>query len=215
MWFWPLQNTSEASCRVWWMFCPSKSTGPGIPGSHKWQVKCSLAESRPPFIRKLDAMKCLSIFVALGVLGSVVANGQHIRPWELVLRADPLDGLCEIVSLRSAQIHKDLAHQDIVKEVTPIPALPGHPGPSQSVVRTLSHNIHALVSQTQLYCSNNLSLSLPILEPPLTQVPFSQNGASHVHVLDTDLPRLELIPLITSGPAENRVDLAFFADGCT
>jgi hypothetical protein len=31
--------------------------------------------------------------------------------------------------------------------------------------------------------------------------------------LQNDLP-LNVYPLITSGPAENRVDLTFFADGC-
>jgi hypothetical protein len=164
-------------------------------------------------------MKCSSVSVAFSVLGSLLAasdataTGAHTRPWELVLRADPLDGLCEPVSFRSAQIHKDLTNQNVIKEVTPVPV--PHPGASQNVVRVLSHDLHALVAQAQLHCSNDLSASLPSLTHALTQIPFSRDGASNAHVLEVDLPRLELIPLITSGPAENRVDLAFFADGCT
>ena len=158
-------------------------------------------------------MRCLSISVALSIFGSVVANGAHTRPWELVLRADPLDGCCELVSFRSAQIHKDLVHQNVIKEVTPVPV--PHPGASQNVVRVLSHDIHSLLSQAQPHCSNDLGASVPSLERPLTQVSFSLDGASTAHVSDVDLPQLELIPLITSGPADNRVDLAFFGDGCT
>ncbi|KAF8558277.1 hypothetical protein OG21DRAFT_1455775 [Imleria badia] len=158
-------------------------------------------------------MKCLSISVALSVLGSVLANGAHTRPWELVLRADPLDGRCELVSFRSAQIHKDLVYQNVIKEVTAVPV--PHPGASQNVVRVLSHDVQSLLSQAQLHCSSDLAASLPSLGRPLTQVPFSRDSASGAHVLDVNLPRLELIPLITSGPADNRVDLAFFADGYT
>lgn len=170
-------------------------------------------------LRSDHIMKCLSVSVAFSVFGSLVAasgvaaTGTQTRPWELVLRADPLDGLCELVSFRSTQIHKDLTNQHVVKEVTLVPV--PHPGASQNVVRVLSHDVHALVSQAQLHCSNDLFASLPSLGRALTQVPFSRDGASNAHVLDVDLPRLELIPLITSGPAENRVDLAFFADGCT
>lgn len=91
------------------------------------------------------------------------------------------------LSFRSAQIHKDLVRQDVVKEVTPLPVLI-HPRPSQSVVRVLTIYTPPVASQTRLHCSNDLSVSLPILE---------------------------LIPLIPSGSAENRVDLAFFAAGCT
>lgn len=138
---------------------------------------------------------------------------MHTRPWELVLRANSLDGLCELVSFRSAQIHKELDNQNVIKEVTPVPV--PHPGSSRTVFRVLSHDVHSLVSQAQLHCSNDLSASLLNLVHPSTQVPFSQDGTSNAHVLDVDLPPLELIPLITSGPAENRVDLAFFGDGCT
>ena len=163
-------------------------------------------------------MKCLSISVALSVLASVAASaaaatGPYTRPWELVLRADPLSALCELVSFRSAQIHKDLFNQNVIEEVTPVPV--PHPGVSQNLVRVLSHDVHSLVSQAQLHCSNDFSASLPSFGRPSTQVPFSRDGVPNAHVLDVGLPPLELIPLITSGPAENRVDLAFFADGCT
>ncbi|KAG8214689.1 hypothetical protein J3R82DRAFT_9769 [Butyriboletus roseoflavus] len=159
-------------------------------------------------------MRCLSIAVVFTVLGSVAADGAYYtRPWELVLRADPLDGLCELASFRSAQINKDLDNQSVIKEVSLVPV--PHPGASHNVVRVLSHDVHSLVSQAQLHCSNDLSASLPSLGHPPTQVPFSRDGPSNVHILNADLPPLELIPLITSGPAENRVDLAFFSDGCT
>ena len=163
-------------------------------------------------------MKCLPVYVACSVLGSVAASGAaatgaHTRPWELVLRADPLDGLCELVSFRSAQIHKDLTNQNVVKEVSSVPV--PHPRASLKVVRLLSHDVHALVSQAQLHCSNDIAASLLSFGRASTQVFFSRDGTSNVHLLNVDLPRLELIPLITSGPAENRVDLAFFADGCT
>lgn len=158
-------------------------------------------------------MKCLSIASAFTVLDSAVANGAHTRPWELVLRAHPLNGLCELVSFRSAQANKDLNDQNVIKEVTPVP-IP-HPGPSWNVFRFLSHDVHSLVSQAQLQCANDLSAPLLSLGHPSTQVHFSQDATSNALILDVDLPPLELIPLITSGPAENRVDLAFFADGCT
>lgn len=157
-------------------------------------------------------MKCFFVSVALSLLGSVVANGPHTRPWELVLRADPLDGHCQLLSFRSAQRHKDLVDQDVVKEVTPVPV--PHPGAFQNVVRILSHDVHALVSHAQLHCSNDLSTSLPSLGGR-AQAPFSQDDGPNAHILDVDLPPLELVPLIISGPADNRVDLAFFADGCT
>lgn len=159
-------------------------------------------------------MKCLPIAVAFTVLGSVAAHdGAHTRPWELVLRADPLDGRCELASFRLAQINKDLSNQSLIKQVSLVPV--PHPGASQNVVRVLSHDLYSLVSQAQLQCTNDLSTSLLSLGHTSTQVPFSRDGTSNVHVLDVDLPPLELIPLITSGPAENRVDLAFFSDGCT
>ncbi|KAH0832139.1 IgA peptidase M64-domain-containing protein [Lanmaoa asiatica] len=158
-------------------------------------------------------MKCLSIAVAFTVLGRVTANGAHTRPWELVLRADPLGGLCELVSFRSAQINKDLNNQNVIKEATSVPV--PRPGANQNIVRVLSHDVHSLVSQAQLQCSNDLYASLPSLDRSSTQVLFSRGGTSNAHVLDVDLPPLELVPLITSGPAENRVDLAFFADGYT
>ncbi|KAG9315682.1 IgA peptidase M64-domain-containing protein [Chiua virens] len=158
-------------------------------------------------------MKCLSpsILVALSVLaGSVIAN-VDVTPWELVLRADPLVGSCELVAFRIAQIHKDLFRQHVVKEVIPIPD--PHPGATQNVLRILSYDVPALVSHAQAHCSNDLSV---LLHPaPSVQAPFSRDATPNTHVLDLDLPPLELIPLITSGPAENRVDLAFFADGYT
>lgn len=158
-------------------------------------------------------MQCVSILaLALSVLGSVVANGVHARPWELVLRIDPLDGLCERVSFRSAQIHKDLLREDVITKVTPVPA--PHPGESRHVLRVVSHDVHALLSQAQLHCTNDLSAVLPRLALPSIQVPLSRDDTLDTHIMDVDLPPLELIPLITSGPAENRVDLAFFADGC-
>ncbi|KAF9221527.1 hypothetical protein BS17DRAFT_710998 [Gyrodon lividus] len=78
------------------------------------------------------------------------------------------------------------------------------------------------MSQAQLHCSNDLfSLFLPhdIPAPGYgTQVAFLEDDLLILHpalASDVDVPSLELIPLITSGPAENRVDLAFFADGYT
>ncbi|KAF8440786.1 IgA peptidase M64-domain-containing protein [Boletus edulis BED1] len=98
-------------------------------------------------------------------------------------------------------------------QVTPVPV--PRLGPKQNVVRVLSHNLHSLLSQVQLHCSNDVASSLPLAAHYLPQVPLSRHNALSAHILDVDLPRLELIPLITSGPAENRVDLAFFADGYT
>ena len=160
-------------------------------------------------------MKCLSIVaLAFSVLGSVAAHGAHTRPWELVLRTDALNGLCELVSFRSAQINKDLLRQKVIKEVTPVPA--PHPETSRNaILRVVSHDVHFLLSQAQSHCLNDLSVSFPGLVHPSIQVPFSRDAIPNARVLDIDLPPLELIPLITSGPASNRVDLAFFADGCT
>ncbi|KAF8133900.1 IgA peptidase M64-domain-containing protein [Boletus edulis] len=145
-------------------------------------------------------MKCLSISAVLTVLGSVVANGAHIRPWELALRTD-LEGGCELVpfSFRSAQIHKDLINQNVI----PVPRL----GPKQNVVRVLSHNLHSLLSQIQLHCSNDVASSLP-----LAGTLFTPSTRSHFRYR---LTATGTHTLITSGPAENRVDLAFFADGYT
>lgn len=153
-------------------------------------------------------MRCLSIIAFTALASSVAANETHARPWELVLRTSPLDGLCEPVAFRSAQINKGLLTQKVVKELTTVPA----PRPSASqntILRVTSHDVHFLLSQAQLHCSNDLSALFPSLGHPSIQVPFLR-----AHMLDVDLPPLELIPLITSGPAENRVDLAFFADGC-
>lgn len=160
----------------------------------------------------LSIMRCLFIVAVAftSVLGSAVAN--HARPWELALRTDPLSGLCELVSFRSAQINKDLLGSKVIKTLTPIPV--PHPGASQSMLRVASHDLHALLSQAQLHCLNHLSALLPIGQPEF-QVPLSQDAVLDARVLDVDLPPLELVPLITSGPAHNRVNLAFFADGCT
>ncbi|KIK98977.1 hypothetical protein PAXRUDRAFT_823257 [Paxillus rubicundulus Ve08.2h10] len=165
-------------------------------------------------------MKYSPVIAALAVSTGVAANRAQTRPWELVLRADGLKGLCEVMSFQSTQINKDLVDRDVIEEVTLVPA--PEPLASSIVIRTLSYDARSLVSRAQLHCSNDLlALFSPHGAPAQgdgIQVSFSQYDPFILHsapASSVDLPPLELIPLITSGPAENRVDLAFFADGYT
>ncbi|KAF9241078.1 IgA peptidase M64-domain-containing protein [Melanogaster broomeanus] len=170
-------------------------------------------------------MRSFPVIAALAISAGVAAHRAPLatRPWELVVRADGFDGVCQLVSFQPTQINKDLvSHDDVTEEVTLVPA--PEPLASASVIRTLSYDARSLVSRAQLHCSNDL-LGLLLRHGTTTpaqgdgtQVSFSEDDAVILHSVpasDVDVPPLELIPLITSGSAENRVDLAFFADGYT
>jgi hypothetical protein len=45
-------------------------------------------------------------------------------------------------------------------------------------------------------------------------VSFEDQGVLHGILLDVPVPPLEVVSLLQSGPSDNRIDLAFFSDGC-
>ncbi|KAH7885183.1 IgA peptidase M64-domain-containing protein [Phlebopus sp. FC_14] len=167
-------------------------------------------------------MKGVSVIAALTLLTGVLAGGSRTRPWELVIQTGA-DNDCEFISFRASQLHKELSLVDrnVVREVTVVPA--PHPSGVRSVVRALSYDVPTLVSQAQLHCPNDLSDLLfrrvtgssktldsqSILSDKALSLPAISLNPGII------IPPLEVIGLVTSGPSDNRVDLAFFSDGYT
>ncbi|KIJ62676.1 hypothetical protein HYDPIDRAFT_30269 [Hydnomerulius pinastri MD-312] len=167
-------------------------------------------------------MKGLSLVAALAIATTTAANDVPPRPWELILRAEGYNGICELVSFRSSQIHKGLVGGGVIQEVSLVPF--PEPHTSGNVVRILSYDPLALVPQARRHCSNDISGLLLGHDIPApgdgSQYAFSNDEQLLSHPVSNsnsgvEVPPLEVIPLINSGPAENRVDLAFFSDGYT
>ncbi|KAH7920291.1 hypothetical protein BV22DRAFT_1098340, partial [Leucogyrophana mollusca] len=141
-------------------------------------------------------------------------TGPIDRPLELVIRRNILEGRCIAVSFGETQPHKGLYLADYVLEKSPVPHPEG--GWIHQVLRFISYDRVTLLSQARLECPNDSFETHESQAPSVSgtsQVSFSPEARNEFDAVD--LPPLEVIPLVTSGPPRNRVDLAFFSDGYT
>lgn len=138
-------------------------------------------------------------------------------PYQLTLRRETNTiSSCDIVSFGETQLHKSLlpvTSGQIIRQHNAVPS--AGPLGDNEIIRFLSYNTNELWLRAQLECSNDLSFvgrsGLSGLE---TQVSFRDQGVLHRIMLDVPVPPLEVVSLLQSGPSDNRIDLAFFSDGC-
>ncbi|KAH7913957.1 IgA peptidase M64-domain-containing protein [Hygrophoropsis aurantiaca] len=170
-------------------------------------------------------MKDIFIVLVFSVLTCVhTANGTqrytlNHRPYELIIRRNNTAETekCMVISFGDTQPHKELRTSDYVLEKTPIPQPRGQQ--LQEVLRIISHDQLTLFRTARSLCPNDIFDSYGSRDTTgsiASQTVFSKEGhRNYAYDNGVDLPNLEVIPLITSGRPDNRVDLAFFSDGYT
>lgn len=156
----------------------------------------------------------LASTLAFALIASTGARWNP-RPYQLTLRRDSNTSLCDIVSFRETQLHKSLlpaTSGQIIRQHNVVPSA-GSLG-NVEIIRFLSYNTNNLWLRVQLECSNDDLLFVgPTGNGFETQVAFGDQGV-HGILLDVPVPPLEVVSLLQSGPSDNRIDLAFFSDGC-
>jgi hypothetical protein len=111
-------------------------------------------------------------------------------------------------------LHKSLppATKHIIREQNTVP----FPGPldNDEIIHFLSYSTNELWMHAQLECSNDLAFAVQSVRNGFeAQVTFEDQEIL-LSTLEVSVPPLEVVSLLQSGPSDNRVDLAFFSDGC-
>jgi hypothetical protein len=160
-------------------------------------------------------------FQLVTVISTLVAGaaGSHwnlCQPFQLTLRRESNTSSCDIVSFGKTQLHKSLppATKHIIREQNTVP----FPGPldNDEIIHFLSYSTNELWLHAQLECSNDLSSVGQGVRNGFdteAQVAFGGGGVL-LSTLEVLVPPLEVVSLLQSGASDNRIDLAFFSDGC-
>jgi hypothetical protein len=121
---------------------------------------------------------------------------------------------CHFVSIRETrQVHKGLrASGDVyVSQSTKFPS--GSPeGGELERLNVLSHDEAILRQHARLLCGQDEGAWNFAVYDPLKVQDFSQDNQQ---VMSSPSSALEIHSLVDSGSSGNRIDLVFFADGCT
>jgi hypothetical protein len=158
----------------------------------------------------------LATIVSALVAGTADAHWNPRRPLQLSLRRESSAGSCDIVSFGETQLHKSLlpaVQGQVIREQNTAPS--AGPLGDDEIIHLLSYSTNELWLHAQLECSNDLSsVEQSVRNGPFeAQVTLGDQGVYH-STLEVPVPPLEVVSLLQSGPSDNRVDLAFFSDGC-
>jgi hypothetical protein len=158
----------------------------------------------------------LATIVSALVAGTADAHWNPSRPLQLSLRRESSASSCDIVSFGETQLHKSLlpvVQGQVIREQNTAPS--AGPLGDDEIIHLLSYSTNELWLHAQLECLNDLSsVEQSVRNGPFeAQVTFWDQGVYH-STLEVPVPPLEVVSLLQSGPSDNRVDLAFFSDGC-
>ncbi|KAH9950639.1 IgA peptidase M64-domain-containing protein [Amylocystis lapponica] len=136
------------------------------------------------------------------------------RPFELIAIRHPDTLECIHLALKEIQIYRGLpdgGHKNVSSTFS------GH-----ERLRYIDRNVASLWSQAESICGDTETWDFQVLLDEKIPHPFVSEDAQNVlalpgasSMIGVTAPLLELEPLITSGPSNNRVDFVFFADGYT
>jgi len=161
-------------------------------------------------------MKVLLPTVVFAFVVGAAGAHRHLRqPFQLTLRRESNASLCDIVSFSETQLHKGLlpaTRGHVIRKQNIVPST----GPlgNDEIIHFLSYSTNELWMHAQLECSNDLAFAVQSVRNGFeAQVTFEDQEIL-LSTLEVSVPPLEVVSLLQSGPSDNRVDLAFFSDGC-
>ncbi|KAG8821207.1 hypothetical protein FRC18_011411 [Serendipita sp. 400] len=154
----------------------------------------------------------LQLLVAIWIL-NVKGISKHL--FELSASQD-VNGICKLLAIRPAQLHKDLLNFNTIVERQKQPI--EFNGEPWYLLRIYGYTESGLLERLQQECDN--ADVVKGYENHLDRLE-NQQAVLGAHGIDFGLsllpppPPLKVTPLCISGPSENRVDLVFFGDGYT
>lgn len=160
-------------------------------------------------------MKIFFTIVVSALVAGAAAHRSLRRPFQLTLRRESNTSLCDIVSFSETQLHKGLlpaTRGHVIRKQSTVPST----GPlgDDEIIHLLSYSTDELWMHAQLECSNDLAFVVQSVRNGFeAQVTFKDQEIL-LSTLEVSVPPLEVVSLLQSGPSDNRVDLAFFSDGC-
>ena len=137
------------------------------------------------------------------------------RPFQLTLRRQSNASSCDIVSFGKTQLHKSLlpATSHVIREQSNVPF--AGPLDDDQIIHFLSYSTSELWLHAQLECSNELSFAgRSIRNHGFEAQDTFEDHEALLSTLEVTVPPLEVVSLLQSGVSDNRIDLAFFSDGC-
>lgn len=143
---------------------------------------------------------------------SLFRHGRS-RPWELTLKQSLSSGECTFFSLRQVQQYRDLVsipsedQHHVIRHEDKLSL-------GFEVVNVVGYDRDRVKDKAVEICGSELSGSIA------EEHGKYEGGGDQVTLglpvkINSEVPKLEIEPLLESGPSNNRVDLVFFSDGCT
>ncbi len=212
----PLRRLSAKDCKVYgfcsiyWRSCIGETARwpARVPRSTtleafevRSRMRFSFAPPRPTAMRQL-----LSILALL--VGSVLSTGAR-QPHELVAIRDPVSQQCRHLALRELAQFRGLSDDGYAARK----AL----DTGEERVQLVHYDKSYLWAYAESLCGKRDSWNFHVIvqvEPLAEQASQIVLQPSTISSYRTEVPPLEVEPLITSGDSRNRIDLVFFADGC-
>jgi hypothetical protein len=159
------------------------------------------------------------------VLGTCSQVTSPKQTFELVIHRNLADDVCTYTSLSKTQMHKDLTGQKVVSQ-RDLFTLRGERLHANDVdaknaserVKLYSYDLNTLLDRARGLCGPEHAWTHQTHLTALSNDALNEywDNQKHFNAASKDSEiDLEVVPLVVSGPSSNRVDLTFFADGCT
>jgi hypothetical protein len=156
------------------------------------------------------AVMCCALFLLLALLATLTTA---LQTFELVLHRYPLTTICTDARIRETQRNRVLERNSTANYITSSRVVPSHDGSAiLEEVHIFAHGETVLAEHFGDLCSNREVLQVSVEKREShKQFVLSPSSTSR----DVDIPSFDIREISGSGPSYNRVDLMFFADGCT